>query len=194
MEKVNGYWTDENGNRWNENFYTKKEAEKWSETLKDCTNCTDCRYCTDCTNCTNCTNCTDCTNCTNCSPYCTDCTGCTNCRYCTDCTNCTNCTDCRYCTDCTDCTDCRYCTDCTEFKVNPNRYAFKGIGGNYDNTCAYWVPGEKEIQLVCGCFRGDLQSFEKAVLKKYPSNHPYMKAITIIKTIRNMENSGGTDA
>ena len=138
MELKDGYWADEQGNRWGEDFYTEPQAKSASETL------TDCRYCT----------------------------------------NCTNCTDCRYCTDCT---DCRYCTDCRGFKQNPNRYAFKGIGGNYYNTCAYWVPSDSTEQIVCGCFRGDLKAFEKAVRKKYLDDHGYVKAIRIIRTIREME-------
>ena len=150
MELKDGYWADEQGNRWGEDFYTEPQAKSASETL------TDCRYCTNCTDCT-------------------------DCRYCT---NCTNCTDCRYCTDCT---DCRYCTDCRGFKQNPNRYAFKGIGGNYYNTCAYWVPSDSTEQIVCGCFRGDLKAFEKAVRKKYLDDHDYVKAIRIIRTIREME-------
>ena len=83
MKRENGYWIDENGNKWYDKKFTEEEAVRLSSALVNCT---------DCINCTDCTDCTDCTNCR----YCRYCTDCTDCRYCTNCTNCTDCTDCRY--------------------------------------------------------------------------------------------------
>ena len=74
-EEKYGYWYV-GTNRWSSNKFTKEQAEKYSDTLVNCTGCTDC---TGCTGCTRCTDCTDCTGCTRCR-------GCTGCRGCTDCT------------------------------------------------------------------------------------------------------------
>lgn len=42
MELVNGYWIDENNNKWSEYFYTEKQAKMNSESLINCHDCHDC--------------------------------------------------------------------------------------------------------------------------------------------------------
>jgi len=99
----------------------------------------------------------------------TDCTGCTDCTDCLRCTNCLRCTDCTGCTDCTDCTDCLRCTGYTE---NPKRIVSSRIGSRNVQTSIYWTNA-KDVQVVCGCFRGDLKDFKESVLKSHKDNTEY---------------------
>lgn len=74
MKQENGYWIDENNNKWSVEKFSEEEAIKASKSLK---------YCTDCVNCEYCKYCTDCKECFNCN-YCTDCKDCIDCNYCTE--------------------------------------------------------------------------------------------------------------
>lgn len=94
-------------------------------------------------------------------------------------THCTGCTDC---TDCTDCTGCTGCTNCTNFGKNPQRYVTPFIGSRNAQTTLYWGDGKQQI--LCGCFRGDIDNFEAKVLATHSeSEHlqPYLKQIEIMK-------------
>ena len=165
MKNVNNFWTDENGNKWDCEFYSEEQAIKFSASLTYCTNCRNCADCTNCTNCTNCRNCTNCTNCANCA-YCRDCR---NCAYCTDCRNCTNCTDCR---------------NCIDFKENPSRYTGPKMGSRNSQTTTYWDKNKNLV--VCGCFKGTIEEFEKAVNKTHGNNDfgkQYAKYIKQVKTL-----------
>ena len=84
MKKVNGFWTDENNNKWDCDYYTKERAIQLSKTLINCRDCRDCLDCSDCRYCSNCLDCSDCRNCSNCLD-CSDCSNCSDCRYCSDC-------------------------------------------------------------------------------------------------------------
>ena len=42
MKQINNCWVDGNSNRWNCNFYTKEQATKESESLKNCSDCSNC--------------------------------------------------------------------------------------------------------------------------------------------------------
>lgn len=48
-----------------------------------------------------------------------------------------------------------------------------------------------EIQVVCGCFRGNLEEFEKAVLKTHADNdvyrEQYLKEIAKVKVLFELE-------
>ena len=46
-EEKYGYWYV-GTNRWSSNKFTKEQAEKYSDTLVNCTGCTDCTGCTGC--------------------------------------------------------------------------------------------------------------------------------------------------
>ena len=59
----NGFWVDENNNRWDENFYTQERAEELSKTLINCSDCSYCSYCFDCSDCSYCFDCSDCSDC-----------------------------------------------------------------------------------------------------------------------------------
>ena len=54
MKKINGYWVDENGNKWNCCLYDEETAVRYSKILINRTDCEDCRYFIRCTNCTDC--------------------------------------------------------------------------------------------------------------------------------------------
>ena len=78
MIKINNYWVDGMGNKWNVELYNEQEAERRSKSLENCTNCTDC---SNCSNCSNCTGCHDCRGCDKCG----------YCRFVTDSTYCCMC-------------------------------------------------------------------------------------------------------
>ena len=147
MKQEDGFYVDENNNKWNAKSYTKEQAETCSKSLINCINCincSDCRYCSDCINCS-------------------------------DCSNCINCSDCRY---------------CSNYQKNPNRYIGSCIGSRKSQTTVYWL--NDNIQVVCGCFNGNLIEFENRVTNVYhdASNlhyREYMQFIAIVKIIIKME-------
>ena len=140
MRKENGYWIDENNNKWNCDFYSEKKAEEKSKTL---INCRDCSGCSDCS-------------------YCSDCSGCS---YCRDCSGCSGCSGCSYCSYCSDCSYCSGCSGCSGYEQNPQRYVTAKLGSRNSQTTFYYDG--KDIFVVCGCFKGNLDAFEKRVKKTY---------------------------
>lgn len=66
-----------------------------------------------------------------------------------------------------------YCTNCREFKENPRRYISKEIGSRSSQTSVYW--NDKIVQIVCRCFKGNLEEFEDRVNSVYPSDTDYYK-------------------
>ena len=67
------------------------------------------------------------------------------------------------------------------------RYTGKFIGSRSSQTTTYWTDKDN-IQVVCGCFSGDLEAFEKQVKEVYPDeSHEYYKYIKIVRTIICME-------
>lgn len=104
MKKVNGYWVDENENKWYANSCSKKQAEEFSKTLIDCVGCRDCRNCVGCQDCNGCTG-------SNYCQHCTSCHGCISCSWCSHCFNCRNCNDCIRCEKCNDCWSSHDCKD-----------------------------------------------------------------------------------
>ena len=68
--------------------------------------------------------------------------------------------------DCSDCSDCSYCRSCSKYKKNPQRIVSSTIGSRGDTTTIYWISGD-DIQVVCGCFRGDLSKFREAITKTH---------------------------
>ena len=213
MKQINGYWTDENNNRWDIEIYTEEQAKKYSKSLVNCHNCDDCSYCCDCRSCNNCRYCDNCRNCRNCRNCydCRNCEYCVDCRYCNDCSNCrycNKCCDCRYCDNCYSCHDCRNCCDCDycnncchcgncnycrNYKSNPQRYITSKIGRRNDQTTFYYGKTENgmEVQIICGCFRGNLEKFEKAVLETHKDNFfyrkQYLKEIEKVKVLFELE-------
>lgn len=210
MEQTNRYWVDENNNRWDCGIYTEGQAEKFSKSLVGCHNCDNCSYCYNCDYCDNCQNCIDCRNCDNCH-NCHDCNDCNDCCYCRNCHNCRNCNNCRNCINCINCIncyycyycrccyycdychDCHYCHNCHDYKQNPQRYTTKEIGSRNDQTTFYYGETEKgmEVQIICGCFRGNLEDFEKAVLETHKDNDlyrkQYLKEIEKVKVLFELE-------
>ena len=177
MKKINDFWVDEHNNKWNCATTTREQAIRNSENLIHCTDCTNCISCADCTGCRYCIECSCCRNCV----------GCTCCSYCISCkysTNCTNCTDCKYCKECV------YCTDYTE---TPMQYRTNKIGSRHDNTVFYYGKTEDgmSLQVICGCFRGNLEEFENAVLKTHANRdlyrNQYLNEIDKVKMLFELE-------
>lgn len=106
VKLVHGYWEDKNGNKWSKSV-GEWDAEKYSKSLKNCTDCTNCINCTDCKDCISCFGCEDCLNCrySNYCIGCRDCDSCIKCDNCMKCDECKNCDGCSHCVKCTDVSD-----------------------------------------------------------------------------------------
>ena len=59
---------------------------------------------------------------------------------------------------------------------NARTYVTPCIGSRNDNTTIYWLDGN--VQVVCGCFRGDLDDFEARV-REVHSDSKYGKEYQI---------------
>ncbi len=62
------------------------------------------------------------------------------------------------------------------------------MGSRNAQTTVYWV--KSDIQVVCGCFRGNLEEFENKVNETHGNNEygqEYNNYIDIVKTIMKME-------
>ena len=173
LKIVGNYYVDENNNKWNKSCYTKEEATMWSKALINCYDCKNCNGCYDCSGCRDCNGCHACHNCN-------------NCNYCNCCNYCRDCSDCNYCHDCLDCSDCSYCSNCRDCNKNPWQYITAKIGRRKSATHFYWT-NKDDVRVVCGCFRGNLEAFEKAVLKTHENNkthrEAYLKEIEKVKTL-----------
>ena len=108
--------------------------------------------------------------------------GCRYCSGCSDCRYCSGCSDCSDCSGCSDCSDCRYCSGCSDCSDNPERIVSPRIGSRKDCTTVYWLNGK--TQVVCGCFRGDLDSFEAKVNNDYPDNAYGKEYMEFIEKVR----------
>ena len=160
MKKENGYFIDENNNKWNDTLFNEEQAIKFSKSL---INCKDCQDCQDCQNCRYCLDCQDCK----------DCQDCQNCRYCQNCQN------------CRDCQNCQNCRDCRDYKQNPGRYTGRFIGSRKSQTIVYW--NDEKTTVVCGCFINSLDNFEKKVIEKYDDKSIYgIEYRKFIKIVRNI--------
>ena len=154
MQQINGYWVDENNNRWACSYYTAEQAEEYSATLINCLDCRDCEKCLNCV----------------------------SCRDCQDCRDCENCRGCQNCDDCHNCRYCRGCGDCKNYQDNPQRYVTPRIGSRRDRTTIYWLDGD--VQVICGCFRGNLDEFEDRVRDVHGDNKHGRAYMTEIAKVR----------
>ena len=97
MKKENGYWIDENNNKWDCKDTDEELAIIYSRFMCNCDNCTNCYNCSNCHSCMACHDCYDCDNCF-------------ECNSCGKCDNCTNCNHLYACNDLEDCTVCKTVT------------------------------------------------------------------------------------
>ena len=109
-----------------------------------------------------------------------------------DCRNCRNCHDCQNCQDCRNCVNCRNCRDCKDYTSNPMRYITAKIGSRKDQTAFYYgqTKSGTSLQVVCGCFRGDLEAFEIKVYKTHGDNEyarQYYKEIGKVRALFGLE-------
>lgn len=115
-----------------------------------------------------------------------NCVNCTNCFYCSECSECSRCSGCSKCSMCFDCSNCSMCSGCSRcsgYKQNPKRIESGLIGSRKSTTYIYWTD-KTDIQVVCGCFSGDLKEFEKQVKKTYPSGQHHNEYIALIKVAK----------
>ena len=172
---VNSWYVDENGNKWDADSETAESAEAKSKTLVDCSGCSGCIDCSGCIGCRDCSGCIGCRDCRNCSC-------CSGCRDCIDCSGCRDCIDCSGCIGCRDCIDCIGCSCCRDFKINPQRIVSAKIGSRNDNSVIYWV--DENVQVVCGCFRGNIPEFKQAIVKMHSGTEhetAYLKWVSAVE-------------
>ena len=113
---------------------------------------------------------------------CRGCSGCIDCRDCRDCSCCRDCIDCSGCSGCRDCIDCIGCSCCRDFKINPQRIVSAKIGSRNDNSVIYWV--DENVQVVCGCFRGNIPEFKNAIAKMHSGTEhetAYLKWVSAVE-------------
>ena len=127
-----------------------------------------------------------------CSKSLIDCYNCDNCRCCYDCHGCYRC---YCCYDCHCCCDCYNCLGCYNYKQNPQRYTTGKVSSRNDQTTFYYgeTKNGMEVQVACGCgwFKGNLETFEKAVLEIHKDNdlyrEQYLKEIEKVKILFDLE-------
>ena len=111
--------------------------------------------------------------------------------------DCHDCCNCHYCHDCHNCHNCCNCLGCYDYKQNPQRYVTGYIGSRNKQTTFYYLDddemGNRKIQVACGCFRGNIEEFEQAVLKTHADNdeyrEQYSKEIAKVKVLFELEES-----
>jgi hypothetical protein len=72
-------------------------------------------------------------------------------------------------------------------KTNPQRYVTPKIGSRDSQTSIYWT-NKDDVQIICGCWRGNIKDFEKRVKKAHAKTEhlqPYLKQIKIFKYLIN---------
>ena len=77
------------------------------------------------------------------------------------------------CHNCRNCRDCRNCHNCSDFNINPQRYVTPKVGSRDDNTTIYWVGND--VQVVCGCFRGNVDEWEAKIKETHKYNEKHLK-------------------
>lgn len=104
-----------------------------------------------------------------------------------------NCYNCINCINCRNCLNCNYCDNCSNYKSNPQKYTTKEIGSRDDQITFYYGKTKigMELQVVCGCFRGNLEKFKKSVLETHKDNDlyrkQYLKEIEKVKVLFDLE-------
>jgi len=80
--------------------------------------------------------------------------------------------------------NCVNCVNCRDFEENPLRYTGEKMGSRNSQTTTYWTNGKNQV--VCGCFSGTIDDFEKRVSEVYgDTGHgaEYAKYIKIVRMI-----------
>jgi hypothetical protein len=94
-----------------------------------------------------------------------------------------DCSYCSYCSDCSRCSRCTGCSDCSDIKTNPQRYTTPKIGSRNSQTAIYWT-NKDDVQIICGCWKGNIAEFEARVKKVHVKTEylkPYLEQIKIFK-------------
>lgn len=88
--------------------------------------------------------------------------------------------------------NCSYCSYCSGYKQNPERITSPLIGSRKSSTTVYWIGDN--VQVVCGCFKGDLQKFKYAVQETHGNNEhgvAYNNFIAKVENYINTQNKEG---
>lgn len=110
-----GFYVDENGNKWDAIKFTEEEAVENSNSLINCRKCVNCKNLIGCYDCINCMNCKDCHDCRNCV-ICVSCSRCSCCKKCNHCRSCYKCIKCYSCNVSCNCKKCKKCNNCKKCK------------------------------------------------------------------------------
>ena len=100
---------------------------------------------------------------------------------------CSDCSGCSGCSGCSDCSYCSHCSYCSDYKTNTQRYITPKIGSRNSQTSIYWT-NKDDVQIICGCWRGNIDEFEKRVREVHANTEhlrPYLKQIEIFKYLVN---------
>jgi len=54
------------------------------------------------------------------------------------------------------------------------RFLGPKMGSRNDQTIAYWTS-DKDVQIMCGCFIGNLEEFEKRIKETYDNENKHKK-------------------
>jgi hypothetical protein len=71
------------------------------------------------------------------------------------------------------CNNCNNCNNCRNYNENPQRIISQKIGSRSSQTTIYWNDSTN-IQVICGCFRGNLEQFKEKV-KQVHGNNKYAR-------------------
>lgn len=168
MKLIDGYWVDDNNNKWNSKKYTEQYAQMARDSLVSCHDCIDCHDCGD-------------------SVDCYDCHNCWSCNTCSCCWTCDNCWT------CDDCMNCNSLCNASNYISQPIVYSTLRMGSHEDITRIYHGITENGLstQVVCGCFCGDLDEFEEAVNRTHGNNEhgvAYREVISKARMLFGLEN------
>lgn len=133
IKTENGWYIDENNNRWNDSDFTAEEAAMYSATLKNCKNCTDCCFSENCDSCVSVDFCY----------ACTDCIQCTHCHACISCRNCSSCEACKNCRRCNclvACTNCDYCSFNYQINDGDDVHHTNGAENSASDVLIWHIP------------------------------------------------------
>ena len=96
-------------------------------------------------------------------------------------TRCSDCQSCVRCQSCQSCVRCQSCLGCSDFKFNPFRLFFQGIGSRNSETQIYWLCDRSQVK--CDCFSGSLLEFEAAVTRTHGDNEHGQRYQAIINQV-----------
>jgi hypothetical protein len=80
------------------------------------------------------------------------------------------------------CSNLHNCSNCSDYEKNPERITSPIIGSRHSNTTIYF--DKTKTTVVCGCFIGTLEEFEKKIKEKYGNNEYAKEYFAWIKKVK----------